>query len=334
MADRPGAPTVTPARFGVALGGGAALGLAHIGVLRVLEREGLRPDVVAGTSMGAVVGAAYAAGKLDVLEGLARSVDWRRTLKLIDFQLGGNGVLEGRAIERELRRHFGQQRIESLATPFAAVATDLITGGGRTATDGDLVTAVRASVSLPAVFAPVRLGDELLVDGGLVANVPVAAVRGLGADVVLAVDVIADYEGVAASVGLRDHLLPEHQRRGLRARIWAAIPRPLRGWPLIRRLRAWASEPSLLAVALSSSALMMRQLSQHQNAADPAELTVTPRVGHIFHGEFNRAEELIRIGAEAMQPALDELRRLLGHDAPTPAPPADTEPMMRQDTPT
>jgi NTE family protein len=260
--------------------------------------------------MGAVVGAAYAAGKLDLLEALAREVNWRRVLRLTDFQLGGSGVLEGRAIERELRRHFGEQRIEDLPIPFAAVATDLGTGAAWTATAGDLVTAVRASISLPAVFAPVRVGGHLLVDGGLVANVPVAATRALGADIVVGVDVTADFEGVAATVGLRDHLLPEGQRHGIRARLWAAVPRRLRGWPLLRRLRAWADEPSLIAVALASSALALRQLSLQQNAADPAALTVTPRVGHIFHGEFDRAEELIRIGEAAMEESLDALSNL------------------------
>jgi NTE family protein len=309
-----GASVLEPrhSKLGIALGGGAALGLAHIGVLRVLERAGLAPGVVSGTSMGAVVGAAYAAGKLDLLEALAREVNWRRVLRLTDFQLGGSGVLEGRAIERELRRHFGEQRIEDLPIPFAAVATDLGTGAAWTATAGDLVTAVRASISLPAVFAPVRVGDHLLVDGGLVANVPVAATRALGADIVVGVDVTADFEGVAATVGLRDHLLPEGQRHGIRARLWAAVPRRLRGWPLLRRLRAWADEPSLIAVALASSALALRQLSLQQNAADPAALTVTPRVGHIFHGEFDRAEELIRIGEAAMEESLDALSNLTG----------------------
>ncbi|WP_296896420.1 patatin-like phospholipase family protein [Thiohalocapsa sp.] len=307
-----GASVLEPrhSKLGIALGGGAALGLAHIGVLRVLERAGLAPGVVSGTSMGAVVGAAYAAGKLDLLEALAREVNWRRVLRLTDFQLGGSGVLEGRAIERELRRHFGEQRIEDLPIPFAAVATDLGTGAAWTATAGDLVTAVRASISLPAVFAPVRVGGHLLVDGGLVANVPVAATRALGADIVVGVDVTADFEGVAATVGLRDHLLPEGQRHGIRARLWAAVPRRLRGWPLLRRLRAWADEPSLIAVALASSALALRQLSLQQNAADPAALTVTPRVGHIFHGEFDRAEELIRIGEAAMEESLDALSNL------------------------
>jgi NTE family protein len=309
-----GASVLEPrhSKLGIALGGGAALGLAHIGVLRVLERAGLAPGVVSGTSMGAVVGAAYAAGKLDLLEALAREVNWRRALRLTDFQLGGSGVLEGRAIERELRRHFGEQRIEDLPIPFAAVATDLGTGAAWTATAGDLVTAVRASISLPAVFAPVRVGGHLLVDGGLVANVPVAATRALGADIVVGVDVTADFEGVAATVGLRDHLLPEGQRHGIRARLWAAVPRRLRGWPLLRRLRAWADEPSLIAVALASSALALRQLSLQQNAADPAALTVTPRVGHIFHGEFDRAEELIRIGEAAMEESLDALSNLTG----------------------
>lgn len=301
-------------KLGFALGGGAALGLAHIGVLRVLERAGLAPAVVSGTSMGAVVGAAYAAGKLDLLEQLARQVNWRRVLRLTDFRLGGSGVLEGRAIERELRRHFGHQRIEDLPIPFAAVATDLGTGTAWTASTGDLVAAVRASISLPAVFAPVRLQTpsdvHLLVDGGLVANVPVAAARRLGAKLVVGVDVTADFEGVATTVGLRDQLLPEVQRRGIRARLWSAVPSFMRGWPMLRRLRAWADEPSLLAVALASSALALRQLSLQQNAAAPAALTVTPRVGHIFHGEFDRAEELIRIGETAMEESLGALRRL------------------------
>ncbi|QQO56193.1 MAG: patatin-like phospholipase family protein [Thiohalocapsa sp. PB-PSB1] len=305
-------------RLGLALGGGAALGLAHIGLLHVLEREGLKPAVVSGTSMGALVGAAYAAGKLDLLEDLARNLNWRRALKLTDFRLGGNSILVGRSIERALRRHFDRQEIQDLPLPFAAVATDLIDGEAWVASDGDLVTAVRASISLPTVFAPVRNGERLLIDGGLVANVPVAAARALGAQVVLGVDVTADFKGVANSVGLRDHLLPEAERRSLRGRIWAAIPGFMRRWHLLRGLREWAEEPSLLAIALSSSALVLRQLSVHQNAAHPADLTVTPRVGHIFPGEFNRAEELIQIGEQAMQEALAELRPLLdGGSMPT-----------------
>jgi NTE family protein len=293
--------------IGVALGGGAALGFAHIGVLRVLERAGIRPRIIAGTSMGAVVGAAHCCGRLDTLESIARAVDWRRALRMTDIALGRNGLLQGERIEHELRRHLGSREIAGLPLRFAAVATELV-GGTRAVLDsGDLVDAVRASISLPGIFVPVRRGDSILVDGGLMDNVPVDVARSMGADLVIGVDVTADFAGFARASGLHDFLSPEGDRRGWRARLWARLPEAIRGLPLIRRLRDWAAEPSLLAVTLTSIFLMMRELSQKQNALHPADCYVTPKTGHITVAEFHRAEELIALGESAMEEALPRL---------------------------
>jgi NTE family protein len=307
MAD---APAERP-RLGLALGGGAALGFAHIGVLRVLIREGLEPDLVAGTSMGALVGAAYVSDRLDALEAVARSIDWRRALQLTDLAIGRNGFVQGERIEDEMRRHFGVRPIETLPKPYAAVATDLITGTRRIIDRGDLVEAVRASISLPGIFVPVRAGEALLVDGGLMDNLPVSVARGMGADLVIGVNVTADFAGLARASGLHDVQLPEPTRRGWRSRLWASLPNWLRRLPLIRGLGAWAEQPSLLAVTLASTFLMIRELTLRQNALHPADCEVAPELGHISLADFDRADELIALGEAAMEEALPRLRVLL-----------------------
>jgi NTE family protein len=178
-----------PAGFSLALGGGGARGLAHVGVLQVLTREGLAPVAIAGTSMGAIVGALYAAGvSPDELATTLDVLDLKTLVGLTKFNLGPGSVLSADPFEARLREVL-PATFDDLALPFAAVAADLITGERVVLTSGDLPLAVRASMSLPVVFEPVRLGDALLVDGGIVDPVPVDAARELGGDPVLAVDV-------------------------------------------------------------------------------------------------------------------------------------------------
>jgi NTE family protein len=176
-------------RFSLALGGGGARGLAHVGVLQVLAREGLAPIAVAGTSMGAIIGALYAAGVSPdrLLESLDL-LDLRALLGLARINLRPDSVLSADPFEARLREVL-PATFEELTLPFAAVATDLLSGDRVVLTGGDLPLAVRASMSLPVVFEPVRLGDALLVDGGVVDPIPVDAARELGGDPVLAVDV-------------------------------------------------------------------------------------------------------------------------------------------------
>src|SRR5215212_2678994 len=175
-------------KLGLALGGGAARGWSHIGVMRVLEREGIVPDVIAGSSVGAVVGGCYAADKLDEVEAFARSLTKRRVMGLLDFHISGSGLIAGGRLKRLLDQDLGGQRIETLPLRFVTIATELGTGHEIWLTKGDLISALRASYALPGVFDPVFFGGRWLMDGALVNPVPVTAARALGADIVICVN--------------------------------------------------------------------------------------------------------------------------------------------------
>ena len=177
-------------RVGLALGSGGARGWAHLGVLQALKEKGVRIDMVAGTSMGALVGAFLAAAREDVLRDLATHLDWKGLRRFFwEISLSRSGLTDGRKLLEETRNLLGVAEFRDLKLPFRAVATDLNTGGEVALNSGDLLEALRASISIPGVFSPVWVGRRLLVDGGLVNPVPVNAARAMGADTVIAVDV-------------------------------------------------------------------------------------------------------------------------------------------------
>ena len=186
--------------IGLVLGGGAARGFAHIGVIKTLMAKGLVPEVIAGTSIGAVVGGCYAAGHLDALEAWARSLTSRSVLSYLDVNLSGSGLIWGHRLARRLEAELGGITIDDLPFRFAAIATEIGTGHEIWLTRGNLVEAMRASYTLPGIFAPVRLGGRWLVDGTLVNPVPVAAARALGARLVLAVNLNADLFGRGTTI--------------------------------------------------------------------------------------------------------------------------------------
>ena len=200
------APTPVPKRLprvGLALGGGAARGFAHVGVIQVLEQQGIRPDVVVGTSAGALVGALYASGK-DAAE-LLRAAEAMDEAALTDWTLpfGQRGVLRGQAVARYVSAQVQGRPIEALPMPLGVVATDLATGEGILFRRGDTATAVRASSAVPGVFQPVEIAGREYVDGGLVAPVPVQYARQMGAELVIAVDISSAPQGQAATDVLR-----------------------------------------------------------------------------------------------------------------------------------
>ncbi|MFZ5608015.1 MAG: patatin-like phospholipase family protein [Pseudomonadota bacterium] len=275
---------MTTQRIGLVLGGGAALGWAHIGVLRTLMAAGVPIHSVTGTSIGAVVAAALAEDKLDHLEELARNVTVGTILRYLDPSFRRGGMLGGRTITAELKRHFGNKRIEELATPFCAVATDLVTGEEIWLREGPVVEAVRASIALPGIFTPVRRGPHILADGGLVNPVPVAAGRALGADKIIAVNLQADYKGRAAAAGLS----PEG-------------PLPKRAGVSITR---------------ASVGLLLRTLTKLRLDVDAPDVLIAPTIGHVDVADFRRAAELIRLGREAAHGALPEIERLLADPMP------------------
>jgi NTE family protein len=174
-------------KIGLALGGGAARGWSHIGVIRVLEKAGIPIDYIAGTSIGSLIGGVYASGKMDALEDLALKLDVKKVMGYLDMAYSKNGLLDGKKVKTLLSGHFTKKRIEDVRIPFIAVATDIETGKEIQFKSGNLVEAIRASISIPGIFTPVKKGKMYLVDGGLVNPVPVNVVRQMGADIVIAV---------------------------------------------------------------------------------------------------------------------------------------------------
>ena len=194
-------PAPKPPVIGLALGGGAARGFAHIGVIQVLEEAGIRPDLVIGTSAGSLVAALYASGKSGTeLATLAQSMDGGA---IADWSFPGRGLIRGEALARFVREHTGGKRIEQMRLPLGIVAADLDSGEGIVFRVGDTGVAVRASSAVPAVFQPVRIGAREFVDGGLVAPVPVRFARQMGAQLVIAVDISEAPDGAATGDAMR-----------------------------------------------------------------------------------------------------------------------------------
>jgi NTE family protein len=188
-------PAPRPPRIGLALGGGAARGFAHIGVIQALEEAGIRPDLVVGTSAGSLVAALYASGKSGPEMGLlAQTMD---ESAITDWSFPGRGLIRGEALARYVREQTGGRTIEQLGLPLGIVATDLDSGAAILFQRGDTGTAVRASSAVPAVFQPVKIGNREYVDGGLVSPVPVRFARQMGADLVIAVDISQPPDGAA-----------------------------------------------------------------------------------------------------------------------------------------
>src|SRR4030088_3407681 len=190
--DKVGLGSIRRPVIGLALGGGAARGFAHTGIVRTLIAHDIVPNVVVGTSIGAVVGGAYAAGHLDTLEEWARSLQPRNILGYLAIRLNGSGLFAGDKLAAQLEAAIGPIPIDDLPLKFATVATEVRTGHEIWLTHGRMVDAMRASYALPGIFSPVLLGDRGLVDGALVTPVPVSAARAFGAEIVIAANLSSD----------------------------------------------------------------------------------------------------------------------------------------------
>ncbi|MDO8989536.1 MAG: patatin-like phospholipase family protein [Sideroxyarcus sp.] len=299
--------------IGLALGSGSARGLAHLGVIRALEEAGIAVDCIAGSSMGALIGAIHAAGKLDELEAAFLDFDWKTTASFFDVVLPKSGLLDGNRISELVRAHIHADTIELLATPFAAVATDIVSGEEVVIRSGDVIEAVRASISVPGIFTPVRSNGRILVDGGLTNPVPVSAARAMGAGIVIAVDL---NHQIVAGKNLKPLLdtgkpdVEEDGTSGMLAR-WAGDYRlsmkdiKLRllagNNPAFEQFRKWVSEeplPSIFEVLLASINIMETRITQTRLALDRPEVIIQPPLGHIRFLEFGRAEEIIAVGYE------------------------------------
>jgi NTE family protein len=280
--------------IGLALGSGSARGWAHLGVIRALEQAGIRPDLVCGTSIGALVGAAYAAGELERFEQWALGLRFKDVVAFLDVSLS-SGLFKGERMMDFFRRNFTDRPIEELAMPFAAVATSLRTGAEVWLRQGSTLDAVRASIALPGFFAPALREGSVVVDGGLVNPVPVSLARAMGADVVIAVDLGTDILGrhlrahppVEAPAGEVSEWI-----RKLQGNLGAIIPAHS---PDERKM------PSMLDVLTTSINIMQVRISRSRMAGEPPDLVVAPRLAHFGLLDFHRAKEAIEEGKHAVE---------------------------------
>jgi NTE family protein len=294
--------TVRPT-IGLALGGGAARGFAHIGVIRTLEAHGIVPDVIVGTSIGAVVGGCYAAREMDNLDIWARTLTVRGVLSYLDISLSGSGLIGGGHLAAQLETGLKESRVEDLPIRFAAIATEFNTGHEIWLTRGRLSDALRASYSLPGIFPPVLIGGRWLVDGALVNPVPVSAARALGARLVIAVNLNSDLFGrgtIIANHGPDENdTAPEPAKVNGFRRMFSG-ERSLRRQFFGRRGR-----PGLPTVMVEAFNVMQDRITRARLAGDPPDVLISPRLGGIGWFDFHRAAEAVEIGSEATTKALD-----------------------------
>ncbi|MGH1378368.1 MAG: patatin-like phospholipase family protein [Alphaproteobacteria bacterium] len=294
--------------LGLALGGGMARGFAHIGVLRALNRHDIYPTIIAGTSIGAVVGGCYLAGKLDDLEEWGRSLNRFKILSYLDFRVRSAGLVGGKRLRDTLQQHFDGMVIEDLPHSYVAIATDLLTGHEVWLRRGDIMDAMTASFALPGIFPPVNMDERNLVDGALVNPCPISPCQAMGARMTIAIDLNTDLIGKAAKPGdgyqtvagfdIFDNkdVPPEEQKK-------------FKSSSLSRRLfRRENNDPSLFGVMVSGLGILQDRLTRSRLAGEPPDIHIKPPVGHIGLLEFEKCQELIELGEEAAEKAIPEIK--------------------------
>lgn len=303
-----------PLSIGLALGSGSARGWAHIGVINALKTHGIVPDVIAGTSIGALVGAAYVTHALEPFSAWVEHLTWRDLVSLLDVRLNG-GLIHGERLLDALESLIPEHDIETCKSSYAAVATDLTSGNELWLREGSILRAVRASIALPGLFSPIEYEGRWLVDGGLVNPVPVSLCRALGADLVIAVDLNTDL--------LRRHQMPDLNRPDPVPREVSDSQSKFFYEPWIRRLLRFSRQkapnkhrgvewPSILEVMARSLNIMSVRISRSRMAGDPPDLLLAPRLAHIGLMEFHRGKEAIDAGKDEVDRMGAEINLMLG----------------------
>ncbi len=293
-------------KLGIALGGGSARGWAHIGVLRALEQEGITPDYVAGCSMGAMVGAAFAAGNIEKLETWALSLDWKRIVKLLDVGLQG-GLIKGARLVEFFHGQFVECQFNELAIPFATVATDLATGREVWLREGKVSDAVRASCTVPGLFAPVMCEGRYLIDGSVVNPIPVSLCRAMGADVVIAVSLSSSVTGRFMHEQ-QEAAPPQDYRQRLMNML---LPRRRDNRTALKDGDA-PPQPAMLETVLGAIDIMQARIARSRLAGEPPDVLITPHLGQMGSYEYHRAAPAIDEGRDAVTRLLPAIGQALG----------------------
>lgn len=317
-------------KIGLALGSGAARGWAHIGVLRALEKADIKPDVVVGCSIGALVGGAWVGDTFDAFEDWARGIRTWDVIRLMDVRLGG-GLIAGERLMRSYQKLVPAVNLADLSTLFASVSTDLHSGREIWISEGELHWAVRASIALPGLLSPVPDGDHLLVDGGLTNPVPVSVCRAMGADIVIAVNLNSDLIGRHQRRRSEQRFEPgqslgpvaQGKRAALKRGYYQQKNRVSRAARKVDmrlldgRIQTWfdqdeqPEQPSLLEVMAGSINIMQDRITKSRMAGDPPEYLIAPKLAHMGLLDFECADQAIEAGATAAEPVIAQLKAAL-----------------------
>ena len=296
-------------KLGVALGSGASRGWSHVGVIKALLREGIEPDIVCGTSVGAIVGGSFVAGNLEKLEQWVLSSTRTDVLRFFDINLSQSGFVDTERLSWFLHNYVAaeDQRIEDMPKKYAAVSTNLDTGREVWLTEGRLADAVRASMALPGLFPAIRHDEQWLVDGGLVNPVPVSVCRALGADVVIAVNLNS---GI---IGKTNNETPDATPTDDRG-IFSSIRQQAREYSssIFPNHDDRDGAPGLFHAIANSVNIFQDRITRSRLAGDPADVLLSPQVAHIGMLEFHRAAEAIEEGGACVQRFMAEICSLLG----------------------
>jgi NTE family protein len=276
-------------KLGLALGSGGARGLTHLGVINALSSAGVKIEFVSGASVGALIGAFLAAGKLDDLIAFMAPLTRKESLKMVDIMFPTSGLIEGKKIEQLLRERLGTVRIEDLPIPFACVATNFYTGQEVIMTKGDLVTAVRASISIPGVFKPVAVDGMLLVDGGVVNPVPVQVVRDLGAEFIIAVDICPE---IAKKMTIQHPVIDAGRAGGADGKGEIKLP-------------------NVFEIIMGSITIMESQIVDMRMKTERPDVIVKPSVEDIGTYDFHRYQEGVQRGESATEQVFPRIRRYI-----------------------
>jgi len=290
-------------------------------VLRALREAGVGADVVAGTSMGALVGMGLAAGQLDAMREVVLQLDWKQALRyFVEARIPRSGLIDGARVLAFIRQYARDRRLEELEIPCAAVATDLASGAEVVLNTGGTAEAIRASIAVPGLFTPVHLGGRLLVDGGLVNPVPVNVARKLGANVVIAVDV-AHFEPLTPDQ-MAGRKPPRKAKTENGQRVRDLMNQASRRWrdaasrsflgPVLKAIEAWEREPGLFDVLGIAMRIMESQVAEMRFRVEPPDVLIRPDLGTVFFMEFHRAPEIEEAGYQAAKRAMPEILKVCG----------------------
>jgi len=297
-------------KIGIALGGGGAKGFAHIGVLKSLTRAGIDCQVISGTSIGALVGAVYAAGNLEKLEETSKNIRLTDIPSLLSPAWSTQGLFNGNKALDYLCQFLNVENIEDLKKSFGAVSTDLITGTSVIFTRGSLRLALRASISIPGVFTPVVVDDKILIDGGTVEPIPIQLARSLGADYVIAVDLFGAYDRPGRKKGVSRQQISGGLGTALQY-LRTVSEKVLGGSRVEREGNSKQRLLSIVNVVEQTLAVSQVHLTSYRLKEHPPDIIIKPRVSHIGLLDFHHSEDGILRGEEATEEVLEDLRRLV-----------------------